>query len=60
MLTGIVYVVETYLQQNNWQIFIAQYASLAGFLLVLALLISLISVFFSTKRYLKLKIDQLY
>jgi hypothetical protein len=60
MLTGIVYVVETYLQQNNWQIFIVQYASLAGFLLVLALLISLISVFFSTKRYLKLKIDQLY
>jgi len=60
MLSGIVYVVETYLQQNNWQIFIVQYASLAGFLLVLALLISLISVFFSTKRYLKLKIDQLY
>jgi cell division transport system permease protein len=60
MLSGIVYTVETYLQQNNWQIFIVQYASLAGFLLVLALLISLISVFFSTKRYLKLKIDQLY
>lgn len=60
MLSGIVYVVETHLQQNNWQLFIVQYASLAGFLLVLALLISLISVFFSTKRYLKLKIDQLY
>jgi hypothetical protein len=60
MLSGIVYVVETHLQQNNWQLFIVQYASLAGFLLVLALIISLISVFFSTKRYLKLKIDQLY
>ena len=60
MLSGIVYLVETHLQQNNWQLFIVQYASLAGFLLVLALLISLISVFFSTKRYLKLKIDQLY
>ena len=60
MLSGIVYATETYLQQNNWQLFLRQYAILAGFLLVLALLISLISVFFSTKRYLKLKIDQLY
>lgn len=60
MLSGIVYATETYLQQNNWQLFLSQYAILAGFLVVLALLISLISVFFSTKRYLKLKIDQLY
>lgn len=60
MLSCIVYLTETYLQQNNWQLFLPQYAILAGFLLVLALLITLISVFFSTKRYLKLKIDQLY
>ena len=60
MLSGLVYLTETYLQQNNWQLFLTKYALLAGFLLVLALLITLISVFFSTKRYLKLKIDQLY
>lgn len=60
MLAGVVYVAETNLQQNNWQLFLPKYALLAGFLLVLAVLISLISVFFSTKRYLKLKIDQLY
>jgi cell division transport system permease protein len=60
MLSGIIYLAETQLHQNNWQLFMVKYALLAGFLLVLALVISLVSVFFSTKRYLKLKIDQLY
>ncbi|MCC6818024.1 MAG: hypothetical protein IT245_03925 [Bacteroidia bacterium] len=60
MLSGIVYLSEMQLNQNYWQLFIVQYALLAGFLLVLAVIISWISVFFATKRYLKLKIDQLY
>jgi cell division transport system permease protein len=60
MLAGIVYLAETYLNTNSWQLFLPQYALLAGILLALALVISLISVFFATKRYLKLKIDQLY
>jgi len=60
MLSGIIYLAETQLHQNNWQLFLPKYALLAGFLLVLALVISLISVYFSTRRYLKLKIDQLY
>lgn len=60
MLTGVVYLAETYLQQGSWQLFLTEYAILAGFLLVLAVLITWISVFFATKRYLKLKIDQLY
>ncbi|HEY1046401.1 MAG TPA: permease-like cell division protein FtsX [Bacteroidia bacterium] len=60
MLSGVIYIAENSLQQNNWQLFLPKYALLAGFLLVLAVLISLISVYFSTKRYLKLKIDQLY
>lgn len=60
MLGGVVYLTETQLSQNYWQLFMPQYALLAGFLLVLAILISWISVYFSTKRYLKLKIDQLY
>lgn len=60
MLSGVIYIAENSLQQNNWQLFLPKYALLAGFLLVLAVLISLVSVYFSTKRYLKLKIDQLY
>lgn len=60
MLSGVVYFAETYLQQGHWQLFLTEYGILAGFLLVLAVLIVWISVFFSTKRYLKLKIDQLY
>lgn len=60
MLGGLVYLSEVQLNQNYWQLFITQYGLLAGFLLVLAFVISWVSVFFSTKRYLKLKIDQLY
>lgn len=60
MLFGVVYLSETYLNQNNWQLFLTKYLLLAGFLLVLAIVISLISVYFSTKRYLRIKIDQLY
>jgi cell division transport system permease protein len=60
MLSGIIYLAETQLHQNNWQLFLPKYALLAGFLLVLALIISMISVYFSTRRYLRLKIDQLY
>jgi cell division transport system permease protein len=60
MLSGIIYLAETQLHQNNWQLFLSKYALLAGFLLVLALIISMISVYFSTRRYLRLKIDQLY
>ncbi len=60
LLGSIVYLTETQLQQNNWQLFLPKYGILAGILLVLAIGIILISVFFSTKRYLKLKIDQLY
>ncbi len=60
MLGGLVYLSELQLNQNYWQLFLYQYALLAGFLLVLAFVISWVSVFFSTKRYLKLKIDQLY
>ncbi len=60
MLSGIIYLAETQLHQNNWQLFLPEYAILTGFLLVLALVISLVSVYFSTRRYLKLKIDQLY
>jgi cell division transport system permease protein len=60
MLSGIIYLAEMQLHQNNWQLFLPQYALLTGFLLVLALVICLVSVYFSTKRYLKLKIDQLY
>ncbi len=60
MLSGIIYLAEMQLHQNNWQLFLPEYALLAGFLLVLALIITLVSVYFSTKRYLKLKIDQLY
>jgi cell division transport system permease protein len=60
MLSGIIYLAETQLHQNNWQLFLPQYALLTGFLLVLALVISLVSVYFSTRRYLRLKIDQLY
>jgi cell division transport system permease protein len=60
LLSGIIYLAETQLHQNNWQLFLPKYALLAGFLLVLALIISMISVYFSTRRYLRLKIDQLY
>jgi cell division transport system permease protein len=60
LLGSIVYFAEKQFQFNNWQQFIPQYLILAGILLVLALIISLVSVYFSTKRYLKLKIDQLY
>ena len=60
MLFGIVYLAETHLNQNNWQLFLPKYLLLAGFLLVLAIVISVVSVYFSTRRYLKLKIDQLY
>jgi cell division transport system permease protein len=60
MLFGLVYLAETNLQFNNWQLFIQQYLLLSGVLFGLAIVISLISVYFSTKRYLKLKIDQLY
>lgn len=60
LLSGIVYLTESTLQSNNWQIFWPKYALLAGFLLVLAIVIVLVSVLFSTKRYLKLKIEQLY
>ena len=60
MLFGIIYLAETHLNQNNWQLFLPKYLLLAGFLLVLAIVISLVSVYFSTRRYLKLKIDQLY
>lgn len=60
LLGSIVYFAEQQFQFNNWQQFISQYLILAGILLVLALVISIISVYFSTKRYLKLKIDQLY
>lgn len=60
LLSGIVYLTETTLQSNNWQLFLTEYALLAGFLLVLAIVIVMISVLFSTKRYLKLKIEQLY
>ncbi|MEN9738388.1 MAG: hypothetical protein RLZZ318_421, partial [Bacteroidota bacterium] len=60
MLFGVVYSTEKYLQENNWQLFMNDYLSLSGILLALAVLIALISVYFSTKRYLKLKIDQLY
>ncbi len=60
MLFGIIYLAETHLNQNNWQIFLPKYLLLAGFLLVLAVVISVVSVYFSTRRYLKLKIDQLY
>ncbi len=60
MLFGVVYTTEKYLQENNWQLFMDDYLSLSGILLALAVLIALISVYFSTKRYLKLKIDQLY
>jgi hypothetical protein len=60
LLFGLVYVAETNLQFNNWQLFIQQYLLLSSVLLGLAVVISLVSVYFSTKRYLKLKIDQLY
>jgi cell division transport system permease protein len=60
LLGSLVYFFEQQFQFNNWLQFIPQYLILAGILLVLALVISLISVYFSTKRYLKLKIDQLY
>lgn len=60
MLSGAVYLAETHLGQNNWQLFMPEFLLLALFLLVLALIISLLSVYFATKRYLKLKIDQLY
>jgi len=60
MLFGVVYTTEKYLQENNWLLFMDDYLSLSGILLALAVLIALISVYFSTKRYLKLKIDQLY
>jgi cell division transport system permease protein len=60
LLAGIVYLIENSINQNNWQLFLPQYSILAGFLLVLAILISVVSVFFATKRYLRLKIDQLY
>jgi cell division protein FtsX len=60
MLFGIIYLAETHLNQNNWQLFLPKYLLLAGFLLVLAVVISVVSVYFSTRRYLKLKIDQLY
>jgi cell division transport system permease protein len=60
LLGSLVYFAERQFQFNNWQQFLTQYMILAGILLVLALIISLVSVYFSTKRYLKLKIDQLY
>lgn len=60
MLGGVIYLAETQFNQNYWQLFIVQYALLAGFLLVLAIIITWVSVYFSTKRYLKLKIEQLY
>jgi cell division transport system permease protein len=60
LLFGLVYLAETNLQFNNWQLFIQQYLLLSSVLLGLAVVISLVSVYFSTKRYLKLKIDQLY
>jgi cell division transport system permease protein len=60
MLGGLVYLADTYFEQGNIEKLLPQLAILAGFLLVLALIITVISVFFATKRYLKLKIDQLY
>ena len=60
LLGGLVYIAETRLQIGNWYLFLPKYGILAGILLVLAIVIILISVLFSTKRYLKLKIDQLY
>lgn len=60
MLGGVIYLAESQLHQNNWQLFLPKYALLAGFLLVLAIVISVVSVYFSTRRYLRLKIDQLY
>lgn len=60
MLATLVYFLESSLQLNTWHQFISQYAMMALVLLGLAIVISLISVYFSTKRYLKLKIDQLY
>lgn len=60
MLAGLIYMAENYLQQGNWRYFLPQYSVLAGILLVLAVVITVISVFLATKRYLKLKIDQLY
>lgn len=60
LLGGLVYIAETRLQVGNWYLFLPKYGILAGILLVLAIVIILISVLFSTKRYLKLKIDQLY
>ncbi len=60
LLGGIVYLTEKELQSNNWQLFLPKYGILSGILLILAVVIILISVLFSTKRYLKLKIEQLY
>lgn len=60
MLTGCVYLLENQLQNGTWKIFLPKFSILAGILLLLAVVIILISVFFSTKKYLKLKIDQLY
>ena len=60
LLGSIVYLFEKQMNESNWQLFLPQYGLLAGFLLLLAIVIVLASVFFSTRRYLKLKIDQLY
>jgi len=60
MLGGLIYMGEVRFEMNHWQDFLGKYLILAGILLVLAILIAVISVYFSTKRYLRLKIDQLY
>ncbi len=60
LLGGIVYLLEKQLNENNWQLFLPQYGILAGILLILAIVIVLVSVMLSTKRYLRLKIEQLY
>jgi cell division transport system permease protein len=60
LLGTLVYLTERELQSNNWQLFLPRYGILAGILLILAIVIILLSVLFSTKRYLKLKIEQLY
>ncbi len=60
LLGVLVYLTETKLNFNNWHLFINQYLILSATLFILAFFITIISVYFSTKRYLKLKIDQLY
>ncbi len=60
LLGGVIYLYQKYAQDFQIAQFIIPYSILAGILLILALLIVIISVLISTKRYLKLKIEQLY